>query len=201
MKKNLKYIIVCLCLILFLIFVYKVLTNKTIYVDDMVYTFISDNIITDRWTNFIKIITSIASPVGIVIEALLLVILVNNKKVKVLIATDLVGITVINNLLKIIIARPRPNVNSLVIETGYSFPSGHSVTSMVFYGYLVYLIWKYIDNKKIKIPLVIFFVLLIFIIGFSRIYLGVHYTSDVLSGFLLGIIYLMVFIKMSEKYI
>jgi len=72
---------------------------------------------------------------------------------------------------------------------------------MVFYGYLVYLTYKYINNKKIKIPLIIFLILLIPTIGLSRIYLGVHYTSDVLCGFLLGIIYLILFISISKKYL
>ena len=89
----------------------------------------------------------------------------------------------------------------MVSETGYSFPSGHSITSMVFYGYLIYLIYKYVDNKKIKIPLIIVLAILIPLIGLSRIYLGVHYTSDVLCGFLLGWIYLIIFISISNKYI
>ena len=109
--------------------------------------------------------------------------------------------TIINNLIKVIIARPRPEINKLVTETGYSFPSGHSITSMVFYGYLVYLTYKYINNKKIKIPLIIFLILLIPTIGLSRIYLGVHYASDVLCGFLLGTIYLILFISISKKYL
>ena len=114
---------------------------------------------------------------------------------------DLLGVTIINNLLKVIIARDRPNINRLVTETGYSFPSGHSITSMVFYGYLIYLIYKYIDTKKIKILLIIILSLLIVTIGFTRIYLGVHYTSDVIGGFLLGVAYLIIFIGVSNKYI
>ena len=104
-------------------------------------------------------------------------------------------------MLKRILRRPRPTEFRIVEETGYSFPSGHSITSMVFYGYLVYLTYKYINNKKIKIPLIIFLILLIPTIGLSRIYLGVHYASDVLCGFLLGIIYLILFISISKKYL
>ena len=115
--------------------------------------------------------------------------------------TNIVIITILNQLLKRILRRPRPTEFRIVEETGYSFPSGHSITSMVFYGYLVYLTYKYINNKKIKIPLIIFLVLLIPTIGLSRIYLGVHYASDVLCGFLLGIIYLILFISISKKYL
>ena len=72
---------------------------------------------------------------------------------------------------------------------------------MVFYGYLIYLIYRYVDNKKIKITIFIFLSLLIPMIGFSRIYLGVHYTSDVIGGFLLGIAYLIIFISSTKKYL
>ena len=161
----------------------------------------ADNIINEKRTNIVKIVTNIASPLMVIITAIVLIIFIKNKKIKLSLAVNLIGITLINNLIKVIIARPRPNINRLVSETGYSFPSGHSITSMVFYGYLVYLTYKYINNKKIKIPLIIFLILLIPTIGLSRIYLGVHYASDVLCGFLLGTIYLILFISISKKYL
>lgn len=197
-KKN---IILILCLIIFSIFTYMVITNKNIIIDDIVYNYISNNIINENRTKVVKVITNITSPLGVILSAVILIIIIKNKKIKISLAIDLLGVTIINNLLKVIIARPRPNINRLVTETGYSFPSGHSITSMVFYGYLIYLIYKYIDNKKIKIPLIIILSLLIVIIGFTRIYLGVHYTSDVIGGFLLGVAYLIIFIGVSNKYI
>ena len=183
MKKKIKCMILVLCLIIFTIVTYKVVTNENIYIDDIVYNFMSDNVINDKITNIVKIITNITSPLVVIVTAIILIIFIKN------------------NLFKVIIARPRPDINRLVDETGYSFPSGHAITSMVFYGYLIYLIYKYVDNRKIKIPLMIFLILLIPIIGLSRIYLGVHYTSDVLGGFLLGTVYLILFINISNKYI
>lgn len=197
-KKN---IILILCLTIFSIFTYMVITNKNIIIDDIVYNYISNNIINENRTKVVKVITNITSPLGVILSAVILIIIIKNKKIKISLAIDLLGITIINNLLKVIIKRPRPNINRLVTETGYSFPSGHSITSMVFYGYLIYLIYKYIDNKKIKIPLIIILSLLIVTIGFTRIYLGVHYTSDVIGGFLLGVAYLIIFIGVSNKYI
>lgn len=200
-KEYIKYTILILCTVIFAIFTYKVVADKTIYIDSIVYNYISNNIINKNRTEIVKVITNITSPIMVIITALILVLAIKDKKIKISLVINLLGITIINNLIKVIIARPRPEINKLVTETGYSFPSGHSITSMVFYGYLVYLTYKYINNKKIKIPLIIFLILLIPTIGLSRIYLGVHYTSDVLCGFLLGIIYLILFISISKKYL
>lgn len=200
-KEYLKYTILILCSVIFAIFTYKVVADKTIYIDSIVYNYISNNIINKNRTEIVKMITNITSPIMVIITLLILVLAIKDKKIKISLVINLLGITIINNLIKVIIARPRPEINKLVTETGYSFPSGHSITSMVFYGYLVYLTYKYINNKKIKILLIIFLILLIPTIGLSRIYLGVHYTSDVLCGFLLGIIYLILFISISKKYL
>lgn len=200
-KEYLKYTILILCSVIFAIFTYKVAADKTIYIDSAVYNYISNNIINKNRTEIVKMITNITSPIMVIITLLILVLAIKDKKIKISLVINLLGITIINNLIKVIIARPRPEINKLVTETGYSFPSGHSITSMVFYGYLVYLTYKYINNKKIKIPLIIFLILLIPTIGLSRIYLGVHYASDVLCGFLLGTIYLILFISISKKYL
>ena len=197
-KEYIKYTILILCSVIFAIFTYKVVADKTIYIDSIVYNYISNNIINKNRTEIVKVITNITSPIMVIITLLILVLAIKDKKIKISLVINLLGITIINNLIKVIIARPRPEINKLVTETGYSFPSGHSITSMVFYGYLVYLTYKYINNKKIKIPLII---LLIPTIGLSRIYLGVHYASDVLCGFLLGTIYLILFISISKKYL
>ena len=150
MKKYLKWIILCLCIFIFAIFTYKIVTDKVIYVDYL-YDFISDNIINDKLTSIIKVITNLSSVIFIIVIATIAIIFIRNKRIKLLLASNLICITIINNLLKVIVARDRPNINRLVNENGYSFPSGHSITSMVFYGYLIYLIYRYVDNKNINI--------------------------------------------------
>ncbi len=82
---------------------------------------------------------------------------------------------------------------------GYSLPSGHSMVSLAFYGLIIYFIYKNIENKHIKWTLIAVLSLLIVFIGISRIYLGVHYTSDVLAGFLLAIPYLIIYISTFNK--
>ncbi len=95
-----------------------------------------------------------------------------------------------NILLKNFFARPRPNVLWLIEETGFSFPSGHMMASTMFYGLCIYFLLESDQNKLIKIIGSLFFTLLILLIGTSRIYLGVHYTSDILGGFLISFCFL-----------
>lgn len=201
MKKYSKWVVMVIFLILFSIFAYKIVMNKSIYIDNIVYDFICDNFMSERMTNVVKILTSLGSALVIIIFTIVLFIAIKNKKIAISVVINLIVITILNNLLKIIFLRPRPDVNNLILESGYSFPSGHSATGMAFYGYLIYLIYKYVNNKKIKIPLIIFLSLIIVAIGLSRIYLGVHYASDVLGGFLLAIVYLIIFITIANKYI
>lgn len=123
------------------------------------------------------------------------VLLLKNKKHSRLIALNLILVFVLNRLLKLIIARPRPEVLKLAEAGGYSFPSGHAMISFGFYGFLIYLVYKNISNKKIKYPLIIFLSILILLIGISRIYLGAHYATDIIGGFAIGFVYLVVFVK------
>ena len=104
-----------------------------------------------------------------------------------------------NFSIKQIFQRPRPINTRIIDESGYSFPSGHSMVSMAFYGYLIYLIHKNIKNKYVKVALTLLLSILIISIGISRIYLGVHYTSDVIAGFLVAIAYLIIFVNSTIK--
>lgn len=89
--------------------------------------------------------------------------------------------------MKHLVLRERPDVSlRLIEESGYSFPSGHSVTSVIFYGLLLYLIQKNCKNEKLKTVLSCICGILAVTIGPSRIYLGVHWPTDVLTGWCIG---------------
>jgi undecaprenyl-diphosphatase len=102
-------------------------------------------------------------------------------------------------LLKNIFSRHRPLIPLLKPALGYSFPSGHSMMSFSFYGLLIYLCYKYIENRILKWFLITGLFLLILSIGFSRIYLRVHYASDVLAGFSVGIAWLIFSVWLLNK--
>ncbi|MFE1245654.1 phosphatase PAP2 family protein [Fictibacillus sp. NPDC058756] len=94
--------------------------------------------------------------------------------------------------------RVRPE-NSLIIEQGFSYPSGHSMGSLIYYGFLGYLVIRSQRGRSLKLLLGIGFITLILLIGFSRIYLGVHYPSDVLAGFSAGTVWLLLCIGGRES--
>ena len=95
-------------------------------------------------------------------------------------------------LLKNLFNRPRPLIPLLEPVKGLSFPSGHALMSMSFYGLLIFIVWENVKNRKLKWALTILFLILILLIGFTRIYLRLHYFSDVIAGFAAGIIWLSV---------
>lgn len=197
MIKKINFIFISL-FIIFVFFIFEVITNNILIYDNAIYNFIINTFQSNTMTNILKFITQFGSVLYFSIFSFLLVVLARRKKTKLLIPINICLVTLINIIIKEIIKRPRPSVTRLVTESGYSFPSGHAMTSIAFYGFLIYLIYKNIENKYYKWGLIILFSLLTFVIGFSRIYLGVHYTSDVISGFIAGAIYLILFIKFTK---
>jgi len=92
--------------------------------------------------------------------------------------------------LKYLFGRPRPDVPLIFHAEGLSFPSGHALFSISFYGLLIYIIYKMVANQWLKWTLISFLFVLAMIIGFSRVYLRVHYATDVIAGFCVGFLWL-----------
>lgn len=99
--------------------------------------------------------------------------------------------SLMNVWLKVLFARERPESTVHLVEAySLSYPSGHAMSAFAFYGFLIYLAWRLLDKAWTKIVATIVCGLIILAIGFSRVYLGVHYPSDVIAGFLGGLIWL-----------
>ncbi len=109
------------------------------------------------------------------------------------------GSAVITFVIKNIVQRARPEL-SLISERGFSFPSAHAFIAVCFWGVLFYLIYKLIKNKLLKIALIIVAITTVLAIGFSRIYIGVHWSSDVIASYLLSSVYATTVIYLVENH-
>lgn len=196
---NYKWIICFVCFVLFIALAEDVFNHEIMNSDIIGYKIVSTYLIHDSVTPIVKVITWFGSAACLILLTCILFIFIKNKKQSTLIGINLVIVTILNQVLKFILQRPRPNEFRIINATGHSFPSGHSMISMAFYGYLIYLIYKYMKNKYLKWILISMLSLLILTIGVSRIYLGVHYTSDVCAGFIISIGYLILFISVTNK--
>lgn len=148
---------------------------------------------TPTLTKYFTFITDVGDVWGYLISFLLCAILfyLFFKRWKYTLQLSLILILALssNLLLKQLINRARPTLEHLVTVKTLSYPSGHAMTAMAFYGFLIYLIFTFKFNKLLKFIIITLLGLLILSIGVSRIYLGVHFPSDIVGGFAAGFIW------------
>lgn len=192
-NKNKKIILFTISLLVFFLILIDVFRTDVTRYDNWAYSIFVENLRNDSMTTIMKIITEF----GNVFIMLFIIILLffKDKKQSLYASVNMCLIFIINSIVKVIVQRPRPSGYNLINESNFSFPSGHSMVSTAFYGFLIYFIYKNVKNKKTKYTLISLLFILIMLICISRIYLGVHYLSDTLAGFFLSISYLMVFIS------
>lgn len=189
-----RWIILSILIVIFVLIAEDVLEKERFVFDSVVYNFLVAHR-TDFLTALFKVITQFGSAIYLITITILCIVFIKNKKYKVTIPLNLGLIAFTNIFLKNIFVRPRPEEFRIIEETGFSFPSGHSMASMAFYGYLIYIIFKNVKNKTLKYSLCFLLSILIVLIGLSRIYLGVHYTSDVIAGMSFSMAYLIFMIS------
>lgn len=141
-------------------------------------------------TQIMKIITDLGNPLSVAIFLcvvfLILFLLKKRKYIFSILISSVFG-EIFVYVMKIIVQRPRPLIqNALIIETDPSFPSGHAMIAVTVYGLIFYFLMEISKKNWQKILVSIFGILIIGGIGFSRIYLGVHWPSDILASYLLG---------------
>lgn len=196
MKKNQGiFLFLFICFLLITIFIF---TNKIVPFDDWIYEKVI-SIRNNSWDSFYQSITVLGNTTTVVVIVGLLLILLK-KQEKYLLGITILSTVGINQLLKFIFHRARPEHLRLIVEKGYSFPSGHAMISIALYGFIIYCIYKKVSNSWIKSYFIFIFLLLIIGIGLSRIYLGVHYPSDILGGYTLSLIILLFIIEKVPNY-
>lgn len=184
-------IIICITLfILFILWTILLVKGKLSRIDNIVYNKIKLN---NKKTIFFKYFTNLASTKYFIIICLLLIIFLKNK-LALLISIAMIIDAIIVFIAKHIIKRERPNINRIVEEKGYSYPSGHTFSATCFYGLVMFLINISSITLGYQILITIPLISIILLIGFSRIYLGVHYFSDCIGGLLLSSSYIILYV-------
>ena len=138
-------------------------------------------------TNYFKIITYAGSIYFLILVVLLFLIFTKNKKDGLFAACNLICASAFCVIIKYIVRRVRPQNVTAIVETGFSFPSAHAMLSVAVFAVLIYFAFKYLKNKPLKICLAIALTCLTFVVIYTRAYLGVHFVSDLLAGFVFGL--------------
>jgi len=180
-------------LIIFSILAYRILNWQDHVFDSHVFDKVA-MIVTPFMTSFMLFITFLGNHNFLIPANLFLIIyflfIKRHKWYSIKVPVIALGGLLLMFLLKQFFNRPRPLIPLLEPVGGLSFPSGHALMSVTFYGLLIVLVWDNIANSRWKWLLTFLLATLILLIGFSRIYLRLHYFSDVIAGFSAGIIWL-----------
>ena len=205
LKKNVKWIVFGTLIIAIIVILCGILKYKVLPIDEWAIENIVKGGRTEVLTVLFKGITffgeaKLLIPIG-VLGSIVGFFFFKDRKRTVCFAGNLILIAALNWIIKHVVQRPRPDESLwLVKEDSYSYPSGHAMVTTAFYGLIIYFIYKNVENKLLRNIICIVLSLLIILIDFSRVYLGVHYVTDVLSGSLISIAYLIVAVTFAEKF-
>ena len=191
-----KWILVVILTIIFILLWLGTITGVTDEIDNLIYKSV-ESIRSDFLTVVLIGITELGGVVGLFLILLITVIVLckkNRVKEATAITLNLIISTFTYVILKNIFQRERPVTgNILVDEVGFSFPSGHTTNNVAFYFLAIYLVCINVKNKKVRNISCVILAIIPILIAFSRIYLRVHYPTDVIAGFCLGIVLVVLF--------
>ena len=201
-KKYWKQLLLAVFLMWFTLLAFLVITNPVLEVDTIIYNTLM-RLYSEWWTSFFLFSTFLWSTYMIIAVALLTTILffIKKKYKRYTILSFLTPALVylVNYIIKNSIQRPRPNILRLVQESDYSFPSWHTMESLAVYGLLIIFCSLNIKNRSIKYLIASIIVIIITCIVLSRIYLWVHYFTDILWWLLLSWSYLLLINILSKQ--
>lgn len=192
-------------LVLFLLILLDFYKNSFLYPLDLIVNGFISSIQNNVFTSISIVIGYVFDTIPVIILLLIVAAYLLFKGYKkeslfVAVLAVLSGVSIL--LLKNVIEKLRP-ANSLISETGFAFPSGHAASSVILFGIISYLVWKHFKSKAVRIITICISVFMIGLIGFSRVYLNVHWFSDILAGYCLGAFLLFLciylFVLMAKK--
>ena len=187
LKENIIYIILITFTISIFILLRKSDFSKEIEIFDNNVINLFNKVHVNWFTDILKVITNLGDWYIPILIIVCIFVFFKNKWYFYLISGSYLLSGILSYVTKSLILRPRPVVALITIPKSYSFPSGHTLTSIVFYITLCYLLTLKITKMK-KLIVILIAVILIFLIALSRVYLGVHFFSDVIGGLILGIL-------------
>ena len=194
-RENLRTVVLLVAALVFVVLLNEVAEGEIMKLDTMAYDLFVGRMRSDVLTHVMEGFTSLASVVVLAVMAAVIAALAPGKAPGWCVSVNLVCVVVLNTILKEIVQRPRPEGFRLISETGYSFPSGHSMVSMAFFGLLIWMVWRFHRKDVMRVVWCVVFGLVIVMVGVSRIYLGVHYASDVIAGFCVSLVWLVFYTK------
>lgn len=199
MKKR-KVIGLIILSLLFILMIIALKLNHLDGMDNRAFELL-DQIRTVRMTNFFRVVTLFGNYIAVLIISMSLTLLFKNKKDKLLFIINVLSVGALSQILKFIFARPRPEITD-IYRTSYSFPSAHTMLALGVYGFLIYMIYTKKDwSKKVKYALTTMLIIIVILVGISRVYLGYHFISDVIAAYLVTLIYLIIFTACIKKII
>lgn len=200
MKKVFKWIVFGILVTIFIIIMICIKNGKIIHFDNITYTLVTHNTNTIL-DNINHIFTFFGSTIWMVLLSLTLLITAKDKRKAIIICGCLIISIFLNIGIKNIFMRERPLVRRLVEETSFSFPSGHTTAAVSLYGIILFFIIKSDLIKSKKIIYSSGLIILMFFVGFSRIYLGAHFASDVIGAIIISSAFLILYTAIIKKFI
>lgn len=201
MKRSLPFIL-CICFGIAFIYIAATIGNGAIVNFDTVIISFVQGFEAPLLTAILKGFTWIGSGAIVALIAIIVLILLffiyRQRRAATLFAITIAGTGLLNLLLKLYFQRERPEIHRIMDAKGFSFPSGHAMAAFSLYTILAYLLWHKLKTRASRLLLTLFTAFMILIIAMSRIYLGVHYPSDIIGGFMASALWVTLIIAVSN---
>ncbi|MGG3495725.1 phosphatase PAP2 family protein [Peribacillus simplex] len=200
---TIAFIVSVLSLIGFSFVAFTISANEYLKFDEVVIALVQ-GLESPLLTSIMKFFTYIGSTSALIILSLFILFflykVLKHRLELILFSAVIIGSPLLNLMVKLFFRRARPDLHRLIDIGGYSFPSGHAMNAFSLYSILTFLLWRHITAKWARVLLILFSMSMILSIGISRIYLGVHYPSDIIAGYLAGGFWIAISIWFFQRY-